>query len=55
MRMGHPPLPLEWLNRLALTAVKATLRLAAIVVFLLLFVRAGLRLFDERRRAGSKK
>ena len=54
MRMGQPPLTLEWLNRLALTAVKAALRFVAIVVLLLLFVRAGLRHFNQRRRFGCK-
>jgi hypothetical protein len=45
----------DWPDRLTLTTVKAALRLVAVVVFLLLFVGAGLRHFNRRRREGCKK
>jgi hypothetical protein len=45
--MDQPPVTLDWSDRLTLTAVKAALRFVAIVVFLLLFVRVGLRHFKS--------
>jgi hypothetical protein len=45
------PLALGWLDRLILTAVKVTLLFAAVVAFLPLIIRAGLRHLSQRRRS----
>jgi hypothetical protein len=42
----------EWLDRLILAAVKAMLLFAAIVAFLPLVLRTGLRHFSQHRHSG---